>query len=128
MQKTYSHMVDDSHLEAPARSQTISELSHLLSYRTPRASIVEMTQTLKDVIEKHPTGLRCSLARKFFQELISAVYLYHKVENQPHCNIRTDSILVSHNGAQTLDRPIDRECQNGPTLDSVRYLPHEALR
>ena len=126
MKKTYSNMLDDSHLFTPMRSQTIEESSHLQGHKTPRAT-KEMARTLKEIIDENPTGLRSSLARKFFQDLMSAVYFYHKVEKQPHCDIRSGSILVSHTGTLTLGRPNDRVRHNADTFDSVRYLPPESL-
>ena len=87
-----------------------------------------MTRTLKETIDKSVTGLRSSLARKYFQELLRMVYVYHKIKMQPHGNIKTSSLHISDKGSLVLDKSVDEAHLKEEDIDSVRYLECETLR
>lgn len=86
-----------------------------------------MTRTLKETIDKRISGLRSSLARKYFQELLRIVYVYHKIKRQPHGNIKTSSLHICDKGSLVLKKLVDEANQKEEDLDSVHYLTPEIL-
>ena len=110
---------------------TVSDVSDSVNYRTPKQSMKMIsTRALNCLIAESRNGLSNALTRKYFQQLMSAIYVCHEIQNQPHCNIRMASILVSDDNTLILDRPNDRARQKGETLDSARYhdLASESMR
>ena len=85
-------------------------------------------RTLNEVVEKSVSGLRSSLARKYFQELIRAVYIYHKIKKEPHGNIRTTNLIISENGSLVIDKSTNQGCKESENLDLVRYLAPKAFK
>ena len=51
--------------------------------------------TLSDKLKKSETGLPHAEARKYFKDLVSALYYCHEVKNLSHRDVKPDNMMLN---------------------------------